>query len=453
LSRLEGGIVFELGWRRLAVSGGAALMLIGSSLPAAPAVAAAPISGHTLPANTRFYVPPPPSGSVAQIVDLLKHRDVKDAFLIGDMITTPQAVWLNGGTPAQVKKSAQQAVFGAAIQKAVPVFVAYNIPGRDCANFSAGGAANLAAYEAWIDGVAAGIGTSKAVVIVEPDGLGLLPSLCPPPTPPATYPFTDADRYAELNYAVDKLELNPNVSVFLDGTHTAWLNVGDASTRLVTAGVQRAQGFFLNVSNFQFSANLAQYGKWISDCIAYATLVVPGDYGSCPNQYWNGGPLPSLDAQLFGEWNGVALDDYSQWSDTSTVQADQTSAINQRYTNMLGSVVPTTTFVIDSSRNAVGPWLPPSPYTAAQAQDWCNPPNRGLGLTPTANTGSALLAAYLWIKTPGQSDGQCNRWNPAGGIDPVRNMMDPAAGAWFPQLALELAKNAKPPLWLPKGVK
>ena len=443
--------MFESPWKRLALSAGAALMLIGSSLPAAPVLAAATVSGHTLPANTRFYVPPPPTGSVAQIVDLLKHKDVKDAFLIGDMIATPQAVWLNGGTPAQVKKSVQQTMFGAALQRAVPVFVVYDIPGRDCSQFSAGGAANLAAYEAWIDGVAAGIGKTKAVVIVEPDGLGLLPSLCN--LDPSIYPFTNADRYSELNYAVDKLELNPSVSVFLDGTHTAWLNVGDASTRLVTAGVQRAQGFFLSVSNFQFSANLVQYGTWISDCIAYATLVVPGDYGNCPNQYWNGGPLPSLDAQLFGEWNGVALDDYGQWSDTSTVQSLQTSAINQRYANMLGSVVPTATFVIDSSRNAVGPWLPPSPYTTGQAQDWCNPPGRGLGLTPTANTGKALVAAYLWIKTPGQSDGQCNRWNPAGGIDPVRNMMDPAAGAWFPQLALELVANANPPLWLPKGIK
>jgi endoglucanase len=42
-------------------------------------------------------------------------------------------------------------------------------------------------------------------------------------------------------------------------------------------------------------------------------------------------------------------------------------------------------------------------------QDWCNPPGRGLGLRPTATTGQPLADAYLWIKTPGQSEGQCNR--------------------------------------------
>jgi endoglucanase len=392
-----------------------------------------PASGHTLPANTRFYVPPPPDHSVAQIVDLLKHRDVKDAFLIGDMITTPQAVWLNGGTPAQVKKSVQQTMFGAALQKAVPVFVAYDIPGRDCSQFSAGGAANLAAYEAWIDGVAAGIGKTKAVVIVEPDGLGLIPSVCPTPST-----FTDADRYTELNYAVDKLETNPNVSVFLDGTHSDWLNVGLASTRLVTAGVLRAQGFFLNVSNFQFTSNLVQYGTWISKCIA------SGNYGGCPDQYWSGGPANG--------WTGVRLSPYGQWSDTASDPFFNTAGINSRYEQAFGNPQGTVKFVVDTSRNAVGPWNP-TPYSKEVGQDWCNPPNRGLGLTPTANTGNALVAAYLWVKTPGQSDGACNRWNPVGGIDPVRNMMDPAAGAWFPQMALELVKNANPPLWLPKGVK
>ncbi len=447
--------MFEFGWRRLAVSGGAALMLVASSLPAAQVLAAAPATGHTLPANTKFYVPPPPDGSVAQIIDLLKHRDVKDAFLIGDMISTSQAVWLNGGTPAQVKKSVQQTMFGAALQKAVPVFVAYDIPGRDCSQFSAGGAANLAAYEAWIDGVAAGIGKTKAVVIVEPDGLGLIPSVCPTPST-----FTDADRYTELNYAVDKLETNPNVSVFLDGTHSDWLNVADASSRLVTAGVLRAQGFFLNVSNFQYTPNLVNYGSWVADCITYATVVAPGSYAACPDQYWNGGPKPAKITTLinpgtglpFGEWNGVRLSPYGQWSDASDTPEFNTSGENVRYATMLGTVVPTVKFVVDTSRNAVGPWNP-TPYSKEVGQDWCNPPNRGLGLTPTANTGNALVAAYLWVKTPGQSDGACNRWNPVGGIDPVRNMMDPAAGAWFPQMALELVKNANPPLWLPKGVK
>ena len=58
---------------------------------------------------------------------------------------------------------------------AMPVLVAYNLPFRDCAQYSAGGATNTAEYEAWIDGLVAGIGDRPATVILEPDGLGIIP--------------------------------------------------------------------------------------------------------------------------------------------------------------------------------------------------------------------------------------------------------------------------------------
>ena len=74
------------------------------------------------------------------------------------------------------------------------------------------------------------------------------------------------------------------------------------------------------------------------------------------------------------------------------------------------------------------------------------PPDRGLGLLPTADTGDTLVDAYVWIKTPGESDGQCNRWAAPGSPDPVRGIVNPPAGAWFPEQALELAILANPPL-------
>jgi endoglucanase len=125
-------------------------------------------------------------------------------------------------------------------------------------------------------------------------------------------------RYDQLNHAVDALESQRDTSVYLDGTHSAWLGVGDISERLVKAGVERAQGFFLNVSNYQFAPNSTAYGTWISDCITYATAVNSGDFAGCPNQYWNGGPDGTMIAQLLGPWKGVALSPYGLWSDTTT---------------------------------------------------------------------------------------------------------------------------------------
>ena len=416
----------------------------------ARATAAQAGQGRSLAPATRFFVRPPDSGAVRQVVQLLSKGDVKDAVLLTKMEATPQAVWLDGGTPAQVQQSVRQTMLEAAFQHAVPTFVAYDIPGRDCDQYSAGGALDQADYEAWIDGVAAGLGNGKAIVLLEPDSLGLLPSTCGA----TNYPFTDAERYAELNYAVTALEQRPNVTVYLDGTHSAWLGVGQISQELVEAGVQQTQGFFLNVSNYQPTPELVDYGTWISDCIAFASDPEQGgwrlgNYGYCASQYY-----PATQS------------DFSTW-DLST----------QWYAANLGTAVATTHFVIDTSRNGQGPNnmsayaaapydQPSSVVSALATGNWCDPPGAGLGPTPTASTGIPLLDAELWVKTPGESDGQCDS---AGGarawdyadysqptwpttaadqalFDPLWGLDDPAAGNWFPSEALQLAQNANPQL-------
>ena len=228
------------------------------------------------------------------------------------------------------------------------------------------------------------------------------------------------------------------MSVYLDATHTAWQNVGESADRLVKAGVQRAAGFFVNASNYQYTPNLSQYGTWVSQCLAYATTVNPGDYNGCPNQYWNGGPSNG--------WTGVALNNYGVWSDTATEADLNTLGVNERYASMLGGTTPTAHFVVDTSRNGQGPWKPPA-GVYPDAQDWCNPPGRGLGDRPTTVTGNPLMDAKLWIKTPGQSDGQCNRGVAGATTDPEwGGITDPAAGDWFPAQALQLAQLAAPPL-------
>ncbi|HEX2993334.1 MAG TPA: glycoside hydrolase family 6 protein, partial [Anaerolineales bacterium] len=204
-------------------------LLVSASVPAASAKSG---RGHGKPQPpTRFYIPPPNRGALLQIKSLLKSHNKADAKLIGEMVVTPQAVWFTAGTPAEVRSDVKKTVKLATAQHAVPVLVAYNIPFRDCAQFSAGGATTVAEYEAWIDAFAAGIGKAKAVVILEPDGLGIIPwytnldgalEWCQPAE--ADSATAAADRFAMMNYAVDALKAKPNVSVYLDGTHSGWLN-------------------------------------------------------------------------------------------------------------------------------------------------------------------------------------------------------------------------------------
>ncbi len=430
------------------------LALITLAMPTrASAGAQTDPSGRLDPA-TQFYVPKPNHDAIKQIATLITQGRKADAARISAMITIPSAVWVESGAPKEAEQQVRRVTHLAAATKTVPVFVLYNIPFRDCAQYSAGGATSVAEYKAWIDGVVRGLGNRTAILIVEPDGLGIIPwytnidgqlEWCQPAE--ADPNTAAAERFEMLNYAVDQLTALPKTSIYLDGTHNAWLNVGDITDRLLKAGVQDADGFFLNVSNYQWTENLAQYGTWISSCIAYVTEVTSGDFANCGNQYWSGGPA--------NDWQGVALDPAKIWSDDAADPTANTAGINSRYALILGDVAPTKTFVIDTSRNGQGPWTPTPEQAAAfpDPQTWCNPPDRGLGIRPTVDTGTPLVDAYLWIKVPGESDGQCSRGLGTGDsvVDPIWGQVDPDAGVWFPEQALELAQLANPPLRWSRG--
>jgi len=74
--------------------------------------------------------------------------------------------------------------------------------------------------------------------------------------------------------------------------------------------------------------------------------------------------------------------------------------------------------VIDTSRNGNGP----------AGSEWCDPAGRAIGTPSTDQTGDGQIAAFLWVKPPGEADGCI-----AG------------AGQFVPQRAYELASAGKPP--------
>jgi len=74
--------------------------------------------------------------------------------------------------------------------------------------------------------------------------------------------------------------------------------------------------------------------------------------------------------------------------------------------------------VIDTSRNGNGPL----------GSEWCDPAGRAIGTPSTDATGDAQIAAYLWVKPPGEADG-CIA----------------SAGQFVPQRAYDLAAAGAPP--------
>lgn len=115
---------------------------------------------------------------------------------------------------------------------------------------------------------------------------------------------------------------------------------------------------------------------------------------------------PLLTAAGVGEVRGFA----------TNVSNYNTTRDERDYAETLSELVGGAHYVIDTSRNGNG-----------ATGDFCNPPGRAVGDTPTGVDDGSAQDASLWIKNPGESDGDCN-----GG---------PPAGQWWPAQALELANG------------
>ncbi|WP_432191303.1 glycoside hydrolase family 6 protein [Streptomyces sp. bgisy027] len=284
-----------------------------------------------------------PDGNAAeQVADYEKGGKKDDAEQIRKIAQQPTGEWIGPENPEDEARGYTEAADKAG---RTALLVLYNIPHRDCGQYSQGGAADGNAYRDWIDGVAKGIEDRAATVILEPDALLHLVDGCTPDE------FHE-ERYDLLKGAIGKLKSLKNTKVYVDAGNAGWGHPDQIFEPLKWAGIDQADGFSVNVSNFYTTKDSIAYGRQLS-----------GKVGDKP-------------------------------------------------------------FVIDTSRNGNGPYTEGDPN-----ERWCNPPGRALGETPTTKTSDPLVDAYIWVKRPGESDGECK-----GG---------PKAGQWWAEYALNLAKASK----------
>ncbi|MEU9836351.1 glycoside hydrolase family 6 protein [Streptosporangium sp. NPDC048047] len=290
---------------------------------------------------TRFYVDA--DGAAArELRRVTEQGRTEEAALLKRIAERSAAIWIGDRDPhdrvRDITTAAQRA-------GRVPVLVAYHIPDRDCGQFSAGGAADAGEYRAWIARFAEGIGDRPAWVVVEPDALAHILDDC-------TRGGRAAERLGLLREAVQTLKRRPATRVYLDAGNAGW--IADPAAwigPMREAGVEEADGFAFNVSNF--------------------------------------------------------------------FTTEESSEVARRLSDGLGGAH----FVIDTSRNGNGP-------LREGGDSWCNPKGRALGAEPTTRTGDERLDALLWVKRPGESDGECGRG-------------EPRAGDWFHGYALDLARNTR----------
>lgn len=126
-------------------------------------------------------------------------------------------------------------------------------------------AAQVTAFEDFINQLAQGISANRVILFLEEDGVITMPCLTA---------AGRQTRIAELQYAIDKLSQLPRAAVYVDGGAADALSVRQDAHYLNAIGVDKIQGFFLNATHADWPLNEIAYGQKISRLTHGAHFVV-----------------------------------------------------------------------------------------------------------------------------------------------------------------------------------
>ncbi|HEY9244568.1 MAG TPA: glycoside hydrolase family 6 protein [Streptosporangiaceae bacterium] len=380
----------------------------------------------------------------------------------------PTGIWLDRiaaiyGNSSRLSLQQQLANAASSSSPIIVPIVIYDLPNRDCAALASNGELTvsnngLQYYEQdYINPIAQILSdyshtNIRVVAVIEPDSL---PNLVTNLNDANCAQANSSGAYVSgVQYALNKLHAIPNVYNYIDIAHSAWLgwpsNMGPAVSLLhsvaagTTAGVASVDGFISNTANYTPTTE------------PYMTATENVD----------GNPVDSVTYYSFDPY------------------IDELSYDQAMYSNLVSAGFPSSIgMLIDTSRNGWGGANRPTAacststctttasFVNASKVDervfrgnWCNQNNAGLGAFPQANPVSSFpnLYAYVWIKPPGESDGDYPSGSHTHGdphCDPNGTNTDGSgntyntgsipgfdipAGQWFPAEFQMLVQNAFP---------
>lgn len=229
--------------------------------PKTPAPTPTPGTVNAL-AGATFWVDP--SSNAKQTANAWRTSRPADALQMDKVASGASARWM-GNWNTNIQADVDAAVTRIAGTGALPLFVAYNIPQRDCGGLSGNSTTTADAYKAWITAFANGIGARRAAIVLEPDALAAMDCL------------SSADqqlRVSLLKFAVQTFSAKGGISVYIDAGHPGWQSASTMASRLVNAGISLAQGFSLNISNFIGTPENVSYGSQISALVSGKHFII-----------------------------------------------------------------------------------------------------------------------------------------------------------------------------------
>ena len=345
--------------------------------------------------------------------------------------------------------------------------VIYDLPNRDCAALASNGelliAQNgLARYRTdYIDPIRSilsrpAYANLRVVLIIEPDSLpNLVTNVSGAQASQRCIEAQQTGAYRDgVRYAVSQLSSLSNTYLYLDIAHSGWLgwpNNFDGALNVFDQVLAAGQGGPGYDKIHGFITNTANY--------------TPLDEVFMPNpnlQVGNGQLLSST----FYEFNP---------------RFDERDFATNLQAAFVGRGCTGCGMLIDTSRNGWGGAARPTAVSTSTDLNtyvnqsridrrphrggWCNQAGAGLGIRPTADTGTPGVDAFVWVKPPGESDGVSQAGivdpdDPAKGFDAMcdpnaQNRYNtafptnalpgaPHAGRWFPAQFTMLVQNAFP---------
>jgi endoglucanase len=238
-------------------------------------------------ASSVFYVEPN-APAVQQVAAWEAQGRGADAAALRRIADAPNAVWFADGKPG-FQDRARRLVTAAGAAGRTPVLVPYWVPERDCGGHSGGGAPDAAAYRAWIAELAAVVRGRPVIVVLEPDAVPHVLDGC------VSGPAAE-ERLTLLREAIETFKESDGPRVYLDAGHPGWIEDTErVATALEDAGVGDADGFSLNVANFETTEDNIAYGTAVSDRLGGKPFVIDTSRNG-------NGPAPVDGRNADGHW-------------------------------------------------------------------------------------------------------------------------------------------------------
>lgn len=406
-----------------------------------------PIAGHQLYINPSFIadldVSIATAASGSERDNLKAMRGVASAYWLDVKTKVVPDNDTTTSTAAGILKDA-------AGMRPVPLvtLIVYDLPNRDChakasngeicCTYNADGTCDyLAAGECedglseymttYIDQLAVSIkeycGKVPMAFVIEPDSLpNLVTNMDDPKCGSAA---TSAAYRKGIPYAVKTLAAAcSSAALYLDAAHGGWLGWED-NNALFSTEVKD-----LEVSPFLrgFATNVANYNAIGVMCpsVGFCLEGQNPDHECCKDPCG----LSSEFNPAHNEMNYVMALKESMQKEIPTFEPH---------------------FLIDTGRNGVA-------GTRSSCSNWCNIREAGVGVSPTTETADQdMVDAYMWLKTPGESDGctetlpdgdKCPRFDAdCASVDSLGTEDSeprvPEAGGWFDYQVKMLARNGQ----------